>query len=239
MKLPLHQRCRLLTHHAAGLVAIDKAEGLRSHPNDTGPDLQAVLLTQFDAEEECYRDGDGNHWFLCNRLDAPTSGIVLLCGAAALADAVRRLFRDREVEKVYHAIVKGRPHRRQAIWRDRLQTRGGGGAVRTAKSGSGQDCLTEMRLEGHSRQPPVVSLLKLHPKTGRTHQLRVQAASRHLPVIGDATYGDFRFNREYAHRTGVKRMLLHCSRLEFTLRHQGRTIRFSAKSPVPQEFSLK
>jgi 23S rRNA-/tRNA-specific pseudouridylate synthase len=81
-----------------------------------------------------------------------------------------------------------------------------------------------------------VTLVELRPVTGRTHQLRVQCAKRHLPIVGDATYGDFRRNREFAKATGLKRLFLHSvdTRLEYS--RGGRTFAFHSEAPLPEEF---
>lgn len=237
MKLPLHPDVRLLTHHIAGLAALDKPEGLRSHPNDSSVDAGALLSVKYDHSDECYVEADGKRWFLCNRLDAPTSGIVLLCSNKRLALAVKEVFRGHEVEKIYHAVVKGRPPQGEEDWRDRLLTRGKGQPLRTQLHRDGLPSETHMKLLESSLCSPAVSLLQLQPRTGRTHQLRVQASSRHLPVVGDATYGDFRFNREFSSRSGLKRLFLHSSGLRFSVTFEGEKIVFRAKSRLPEAFS--
>jgi 23S rRNA-/tRNA-specific pseudouridylate synthase len=76
-----------------------------------------------------------------------------------------------------------------------------------------------------------LTLLKLEPITGRTHQLRVQCAFHGVPIVGDGTYGEFVFNREFARRTGHKRMFLHAASLRIP------SLGFSAESPVPPSFA--
>jgi 23S rRNA-/tRNA-specific pseudouridylate synthase len=67
--------------------------------------------------------------------------------------------------------------------------------------------------------------------------LRVQCAKRHLPIIGDQTYGDFARNREFAKATGEKRLFLHSLETSFDYEHAGRLWHFSAKAPLPVEFA--
>jgi 23S rRNA pseudouridine955/2504/2580 synthase len=78
-------------------------------------------------------------------------------------------------------------------------------------------------------RPQGLSLLALWPETGRTHQLRVQAATRGLPIAGDERYGDFLANRYLALEAGLKRMFLHAQRVE--LRHPvtGHKLRLEAR----------
>ena len=80
------------------------------------------------------------------------------------------------------------------------------------------------------------SLVKLYPKTGRTHQLRVQCAKRNLPIVGDNTYGDFQLNREIRKSTGYKRLFLHASHIRIPLNDVGRRVYFEANLPIPTEF---
>jgi 23S rRNA-/tRNA-specific pseudouridylate synthase len=81
-----------------------------------------------------------------------------------------------------------------------------------------------------------VSLIRLEPRTGRSHQLRVQCARRGLPIVGDQTYGDFARNREWAKKTGFKRLFLHSLETRIDYDFAGRTRAFAAKAPVPPEF---
>ena len=69
-----------------------------------------------------------------------------------------------------------------------------------------------------------------------SHQLRVQCAKRGLPIVGDQTYGDFGRNREFAKRTGAKRLFLHSTETAFDYDFRGRRQTFSAAAPLPAEF---
>jgi tRNA pseudouridine65 synthase len=82
---------------------------------------------------------------------------------------------------------------------------------------------------------PALTLLELIPRTGRSHQLRVQCAQRHLPIVGDATYGDFTTNRTYAKHGGPRRLCLHSHHTDFRYQWQGREHTFAATAPTPPE----
>ena len=84
---------------------------------------------------------------------------------------------------------------------------------------------------------PPLALLRLEPKTGRSHQLRVQCAKRRLPIVGDGTYGDFPDNRAFAKRTGSKRLFLHSHETSFNYDFGGRSHAFKAIAPLPPEFA--
>jgi len=239
LALPLAQGVRVLSE-SAGLVALYKPEGLRAHPNQSGSiDKGALLAAPYDLARECYTLPDRRDVFLLHRLDAPTSGLLLLCADAALAAKVRDLFARHMVRKTYEALVFGDAGRGKRTWRDRLRTEKGAGRTGARTSvGAGDMAETQVGVirRGESRNGIPLSLLSLEPATGRTHQLRVQCASRHLPIVGDATYGNFPCNRKAAGELGIKRLCLHAAVLNLEVEHGGRKITFSAKCPTPDIF---
>jgi len=237
MNPPLHPACRPLNADPRGLLAVDKAAGVLSHPNSRRDRDQALLPLPYNAEREAYADGDQD-WFLLNRLDGPTSGVILLAADPAVASAVKAAFAAHAVHKTYAALVKGIPPRPRETWRDHLSVRRRGGQLRTGAGPGAANAETAMELLQRGAGPPARALLALRPLTGRTHQLRVQCAARRLPVIGDATYGDFAFNREFKRRTGEGRLFLHSwkTRLEVTV--NGAPLAFSAESPLPEVFTV-
>lgn len=229
---PLHESVSLLEQHPSGIIAVNKPGGIRSHPNKQDADEGALLQVPYDHDQECF-GGDGQLWYLCNRLDAPTSGVLVLVPDPDLAAVVKKCFQDRKVDKLYRALLRGRVRRPQETWRDRLKTRRTPQGLRTKVASDGDPAITEMVLDRYSETPPYVSRVSLRPKTGRTHQLRVQAAERRTPIVGDATYGDFRFNRSWARTAGEKRLYLHSEHVAFEVQWQGQTIRFSSEAPAP------
>jgi 23S rRNA-/tRNA-specific pseudouridylate synthase len=237
-QLPLGTDVLVAGSHPCGLWALNKPSGVRSHPNTGAVDPKALLAVGYDAKNECYRDGD-QRYFLLNRLDAPTSGIVLVATEETVAHAVRKLFEARGVSKTYYALVKGAPRQPQEHWRDHLQVKNTAEGLRTTRGGN-QEALCEMKLvkeglgKGGGRMQ--LSLLQLLPKTGRTHQLRVQCAERQMPIVGDATYGDFTFNREMARRLGDKRLFLHAGKVKCKLEVGGEAITFVATAHLPEIF---
>jgi 23S rRNA-/tRNA-specific pseudouridylate synthase len=80
----------------------------------------------------------------------------------------------------------------------------------------------------------VMSLLELEPKTGRTHQLRIQCSQRNLPIVGDRTYGDFEKNRAFAKSTGQQGMFLHAERVKVPFRGND----WEASVAVPVHFTV-
>ena len=95
---------------------------------------------------------------------------------------------------------------------------------------------TDFEVIKHTQRNFSTSLIRLEPRTGRSHQLRVQCAKRHLPIVGDQTYGDFALNREFAKATKSKRLFLHSSETSFNYEFHGTSHAFTARAPVPREF---
>ncbi|MFT3780641.1 MAG: RNA pseudouridine synthase [Nibricoccus sp.] len=238
--LPLGRDVQVVTHDANGLVAFNKPAGTLSQPNSTRDEERALLTAHYDKDGEFYFWGDsaersaGKLWLL-NRLDSATSGLILAAGSESLAGEIRALFQKRHIRKVYNALVFGQPHVAREIWRDRLAVEKRGGQIRTTTGGH-IPSEAHMRVLRQRRGEWPLALIDLEPKTGRSHQLRVQCAKRHLPIVGDATYGDFKANREFAKATGEKRLFLHSLATEFEYTVKGRTVHFSAKAELPAEF---
>lgn len=239
--LPLGRDVTLIKHDANGLAAFAKPAGKLSQPNSTRDEDRALLTTHYDGEGEFYfwpasaERSAGKLWLL-NRLDSATSGLILAAANEKLAGEIRALFQKRAVKKVYNALVFGQPHIAREIWRDRLAVEKRAGQIRTTTGGN-IPSEAHMRVLRQRKGEMPLALIELEPKTGRSHQLRVQCAHRHLPIVGDATYGDFRANREFAKATGEKRLFLHSLMTTFEYPFAGKTTSFSATAPLPEEFT--
>jgi tRNA pseudouridine65 synthase len=232
---PLGREVRLLKQDACGLVALEKPAGLLSHPNEKGDEARSLLHAAYEPRSECYR-WEGGALYLLNRLDSATSGVILCAATEKLAITIKRQFEQRAIEKTYLALVFGVPRSPRQTWSDRLSIQKGGGRIRTASAGGAPDSETDMRLLKTIPGALTVSLIELRPHTGRSHQLRVQCQRRHLPIVGDANYGDFTKNRAYAKTTGQKRLYLHSHHTTLEYTFGGRHYQFEATSPLGAEW---
>jgi 23S rRNA pseudouridine955/2504/2580 synthase len=240
--LPLGREVTLLTHDANGLAALNKPAGVLSHPNAPGEEGRALLNARYAMEGEFFEwnndDSTGaepRRLWLLNRLDAATSGVILVAASAELANEIRAHFKRKQIHKEYQALVFGSPREPADFWRDRLTVEKRAGQIRTATHGH-VPAESRMTLVRKGTHDPRVTLLRLEPRTGRSHQLRVQCAKRHLPIVGDQTYGDFPRNRAFAKLTGIKRLFLHSMTTRFEYEFKGRRSLFSATAPLPGEF---
>lgn len=237
--LPLGEGVSPLTRDANGLAAFHKPAGLLSHPNEAKDQARSLLAARYDKEAQCYAwpaaDGSPRHLWLLNRLDSATSGVILTAASGKLALAVRQHYAKKQVHKTYQALVFGRPHKKLEYWRDQLAVKKSQGRIRTATVGN-VPAETLFQLIKHTQKSFSTSLVQLEPRTGRSHQLRVQCAKRQLPIIGDQTYGDFGLNREFARMHQTKRLFLHSLETSFSYEFAGRSHAFKATAPLPREF---
>jgi 23S rRNA pseudouridine1911/1915/1917 synthase len=207
------------------LIVVDKPPGMVVHPSaghGSGTLVNAVLahapdLTGVGGE---LRPG------IVHRLDRDTSGLVVVAKNEAALKMLQAQFRDREVEKVYLALVDGRPPDRRGrieapIGRD-PRHRQRMGIVPAAK---GRSATTDYHLRQAFSQH---ALLEVMPRTGRTHQIRVHLAFLGCPVAGDRVYG---FRRP---SLGLGRHMLHAWRVRFRLPGQTATER-TFEAPLPDD----
>lgn len=248
--LPLRRGVTVLAHDANGVAAFNKPAGVLSHPNAPEDEPRALLVARYAMEGEFFEwpcsataapgtaeaAGAMHRLWLLNRLDSATSGVILAAAGAELAAAIRAQFKRKQVRKVYHALVFGVPPAPMEVWRDRLTVERRGGQIRTAAHAGHVPAECRMTIVRAKHTSPRLALLKLEPRTGRSHQLRVQCAKRGLPIVGDGIYGDFRANRKFAKGAETQRMFLHSFETSFDYEWNGRKFGFLARAPLPEEF---
>ncbi|WP_414664282.1 RluA family pseudouridine synthase [Horticoccus sp. 23ND18S-11] len=244
LSLPLGREVTLIGHDAQGVIAFNKPAGVLSHPNEPGDERRSLLIAPYATDGEYFQwtdptaDSPGpRRLWLLNRLDSATSGVILAATSAELADVIKAHFKRKAVRKVYQALVFGAPRQPAETWRDRLAVEKRSGQIRTAAHAGHIPAESVMTVLRAGDGDPRLALLQLEPRTGRSHQLRVQCAKRHLPIVGDQTYGDFARNRALAKVIGTKRLFLHSMQTAFDYEYRGRTHAFAATAPLPEEFA--
>lgn len=208
------------------VVAIDKPAGMVVHAgagHHRGT-LVNALLHRFGALSNV--NGDLRPGIV-HRLDRETSGVLVVARTDHAHQSLARQFHDREVEKIYRALVHGRMKQRQGritapIARDPVRR-----TRMTARLASGRAALTEYRvLEEFER----LSYLEVRIGTGRTHQIRVHLASLRHPVAGDRLYGA---PSSPSGLPPLDRFFLHAHRLRFRSPSTGDPI--LVESPLPAD----
>lgn len=242
--LPLGRGVALLARDPNGLAAFSKPAGVLSHPNTEADRPRSLLTVPYAMDGEFFEwpgqdAATPRRLWLLNRLDSATSGVILAADSAGLATAIRAHFKRKQVRKVYHALVFGAPRQPIELWRDLLAVEKRGGQIRTAAHAGHVPAESRMTVLRAGRSEPRLTLIKLEPRTGRSHQLRVQCAKRGLPIVGDQTYGDFARNRAFAKAAGTKRLFLHSVETAFDYEWAGRQFHFAARAPLPDEFEQR
>ena len=123
-----------------------------------------------------------------HRIDRPVSGLVIMARTTKALERMTKLFRDDQVEKTYLAIVKGKPRHiegKLTHWLTKDDKKNIARAYHKEAPGSKKAHLTYEMLH----QDSLHSLLKVMPKTGRPHQIRVQLSDEGCPIQGDLKYG--------------------------------------------------
>lgn len=229
---PAFTLCPVL-HQDAHLIVVQKPQGVLSHPNQSGDKERCAFEGRYDLEKKCFRGPAGPVW-LVHRLDQDTSGILIGALNAETAKRCREAFESGLVSKTYRALLLGSPGK-DGTWRDALVTQREKGRVRTVvQTGGRPNAELHFRVLSQNRIQRV-ALVEIDLVTGRTHQIRVQAASRHLPVLGDDVYGDFGRNRLFRKNAGIRRLCLHACRLTIPHPQKGKPI--TVHCPEPSEWA--
>jgi 23S rRNA pseudouridine1911/1915/1917 synthase len=209
------------------IIVVDKPVGMAAHasPGWEGPTVVNALA---QAGYRIAEVGPEERQGIVHRLDVGTSGVMVVAKSARAYSALKRAFKNREVDKTYHALVQGHPDPGTGtvdapIGRDPRH------AHRFAVTAEGRPSITHYRtLEGHR----FASLLEVTLETGRTHQIRVHMSALRHPCCGDLTYGA---DPALGERLGLTRQWLHAVRLGF--RHPGSGRQVSFESPYPTDLA--
>jgi 23S rRNA pseudouridine1911/1915/1917 synthase len=207
----------------AHLLVVAKPAGLVVHPTAslrTGTLVNRLLGMGVPLAPGDDPDRPG----IVHRLDAGTSGLMVVAKDDPAYRALRAMFRRHEVDRTYLALVRGRPaHDRSlieaALERDRARIR--------ITASAGKEAATEVVvLERFDR----AALVEARPRTGRTHQIRVHLSSAGHPILGD---GRYRGGGDDAKRLGLDRPFLHSWRMAFD--HPVTGARVELEEPLPRD----
>jgi len=164
------------------LIAVYKPAGMLTQPDVVGGRSLMIEVKKYLKEK--YRKPGQVFLGLVQRLDRPVAGIVLFAKTSKAASRLAEQFRERRVEKTYHAVVIGHPEKETGNIRSRLKKEFG--RRKTELNEEGKESELDYRV---IKKYGKYSLLEIRPKTGRPHQIRSQLASIGLPILGDAKYG--------------------------------------------------
>jgi 23S rRNA pseudouridine1911/1915/1917 synthase len=218
-------------HEDDDIVIVEKPVGVAAHPSPgwEGPTVTAGLAAlgvRLSTSGAAERQG------IVHRLDAGTTGIMVVAKSEHAYTALKRAFKQREVTKRYHAIVQGHPDPSRGTV-DAPIDRHPRHDWRFAVVNGGRPSVTHYdTVEAF----PAASLLEIILETGRTHQIRVHMSALRHPCVGDASYGA---DPTLAARLGLARQWLHARQLGFAHPADGRYVEFTSDYPDDLRHALE
>ncbi|WP_432562778.1 RluA family pseudouridine synthase [Kineococcus sp. SYSU DK003] len=220
-----------VVHDDDDLVVVDKPVGVAAHPSPgwTGPTVVGGLA---GAGYRIATSGASERQGVVHRLDVGTSGLMVVAKSEHAYTALKRAFKERTVEKVYHAVVQGHPDPLRGTI-DAPIGRHPGSNWKFAVTAEGKPSVTHYEVLEAFR---AAALCEIHLETGRTHQIRVHFSALRHPCVGDLTYGA---DPTLAARLGVSRQWLHAVRLGFEHPGTGQPVEFTSSYPADLATALE
>jgi 23S rRNA pseudouridine1911/1915/1917 synthase len=220
-----------IVYEDGDIVVVDKPTGVAAHPTPgwTGPTVLQGLLA---AGHQIATSGAAERQGIVHRLDANTTGLMVVAKSEHAYSVLKQAFRDRVVDKRYHALVQGHPDPLRGTI-DAPIARHPAGDGRFAVVADGRPAITHYDTIEAFR---AASLTDIKLETGRTHQIRVHMAAVRHPCVGDRLYGA---DPVLAARLGISRQWLHAVRLGFAHPAEGRWMEFISDYPADLAGSLE
>lgn len=212
------------------VVVVDKPVGVAAHPSPgwTGPTVIGGLAA---AGHTVSTSGAAERQGVVHRLDVGTSGVMMVAKSERAYTSLKRQFKERTIDKMYHAVVQGLLDPLRGTIDapiDRHPTQD----YRFAVVSGGKPSVTHYEtLEAFSH----ASLVEVLLETGRTHQIRVHTAAMRHPCVGDVTYGA---DPALSAKLNLKRQWLHAVRLGFEHPGSGERVTVTSEYPADLEFAL-
>ncbi|HEY4460220.1 MAG TPA: RluA family pseudouridine synthase [Pseudonocardiaceae bacterium] len=212
------------------IIVVDKPVGVAVHPSPgwTGPTVVSGLAA---AGYRISTSGAAERQGVVHRLDVGTTGVMVVAASEHAYTVLKRAFKERTVDKEYHAIVQGHPDPSRGTI-DAPIDRHPKHDYKFAVVAGGKPSITHYEvLEAF----PTASLVDVHLETGRTHQIRVHFAALKHPCVGDITYGA---DPTQSKRLGLTRQWLHARSLGFHHPADGQWVQFTSEYPEDLQHAL-
>lgn len=214
-------------------LAVNKPTGMITHPasKEKSIDEESLMDWVLKKYPEIKKVGEDTELRagIVHRLDKDTSGIILIPKNQKYFEYLKSLFQKHLVKKTYFALVHGAPKEKTGKINLAIGIRSGS-IRRTTRGGKmAKEAETDYELiKVKTKAGKIYSLLRVLPKTGRTHQIRVHLKAIGLPICGDEIYGLKRGDE-------FKRLMLHAESLEFPVSSKKK---LKIKSVLPKEFTV-
>lgn len=177
-----------------------------------------------DSGEDSQKLAEDNGLFVLERLDKPVIGLLVFAGTKDAAAKMNRLIENRELDKTYYAVAEGRFESREGTMEDLLfhdKRNNKTFVVKRERAGVKKASLVYTVEDEKTEGDIIISRVRIKLQTGRTHQIRIQFASRKHPLAGDGKYG--------SHIKG--RPALMAKELSFTHPYTGEKLNFNIDFP--------
>ncbi|MGK5532899.1 RluA family pseudouridine synthase [Streptomyces sp. URMC 129] len=220
-----------VVHDDDDLVVVNKPVGVAAHPSP-GWSGTTVIGGLAAAGFRIATSGAAERQGIVHRLDVGTSGLMVVAKSERAYTRLKQQFRDRTVDKRYHALVQGHPDPLSGTV-DAPVGRHPQHDYKWAVTADGKPSVTHYDLVEAFR---AASLLDIKLETGRTHQIRVHMSALRHPCVGDLTYGA---DPKLAARLRLSRQWLHAVRLGFAHPDDGRWVEFTTDYPEDLRFALE
>jgi 23S rRNA pseudouridine1911/1915/1917 synthase len=212
------------------IVVVDKPQGVAAHPSVgwDGPSVGGALLAM---GIEMSTSGVAERQGIVSRLDVGTSGLMVLTKTEIAYSRMKQAFRDRVVDKTYHALVQGHPDPSSGT----IDAPIGRHPKHEYKFTVAQDGKPSVTHYSTLEAFTAASLLEIELETGRTHQIRVHFSAFKHPLVGDTLYG---CDPKLATKLGMERQWLHAMKLGFIHPTKGEYVSFESSYPEDLESAL-
>src|SRR3989344_1177288 len=217
----------VLIYEDKNFLVVNKPAGVLVHKtakNETEETVVDWLLKKY-PEVKMVGDNPLERPGIVHRLDKDTSGVLLIPRNQESFEYFKKIFQEHKIQKTYLALLRGKLQGSGVV---DLPIGITSGTIKRSVRGKRRmvkEAVTEYRtLENFEKNGEAFTFVRLVPKTGRTHQLRVHMASIHHPVVGDVLYGSKKDSLK------ISRQFLHAFSLEFAL-PEGKRIRAEAELP--------
>ena len=214
-------------------IAINKPAGVLVHSAEymkkDGSTVVDWLIQRFPkikkaGDDPAHRPG------IVHRLDKDTSGVLLIARTQTYFEYLKSLFQKHEIKKNYYAICFGEPKQKKGTIDIAIGIKPGTTKRTVFSNKMAKPAITDYEVEKTWKvDDDTYSLVKIMPRTGRTHQIRVHMNYIGCPVIGDGLYGGKK------NATRAPRQMLHCFSMEFK---DAKGKRIKIEAPLPADFKL-
>lgn len=183
------------------ILVVNKPEGISVHNNEDKQNLLILLEKEFAAIK----------LYPIHRLDKETSGIQILALNSEAAQKYSSEFQNRSVKKIYHGILRGQLNDSSGSWTRPLTDKAEGRKNPQGQSKDRVPCETKFSV---LKQNQYFTLCEFDLITGRQHQIRKHTALVNHPLVGDARYGENKYNEKMAKIYSTNRLFLHCAHIK-------------------------